>query len=775
MTIMKPTVVHAITFPPFPKAPPGVDIIPFSEFTECGIEIELFGDGDAEVDGRGIPTLEIKKKHDTDVVKSNPRKRKIDQANETLRQEQEAAAKAGDAEARKKIAQRKPQPEWWQEWQAGEELRFASPFQESMTAQDRLFSATNEFLETRPVLPTLVRELWDQFRVFIGALDHHIQPKDKESSSKGKARSIETTDRSVRVQDSDDEAEDGDAYFQHASKLTSRYDDIDEDDDDEFYGDMDPSAKDSNTSLEPSVWPSFLPRPDASGEDTVSHGVADSAADVRATSPTHDRDMEIEVPDNLANIDKAVADDSTLRPLAPSKTYLTPDMRLQSFIDNPEDSIRVFLSSYLRNKGLIWYADEEYNVMLADPICFRYDRNLTYAPRLARFWVEHIRRSNILKTDTETAVAVDAALNAAKAVADLALKELPLTAIFGKTIPDAFSKACKDCWGPKEKGEIDARDFTTSLSLLNETGGMASEPEVVKDGRSAKRAKTDDTTNDAPVEAPGEDSAMEVDETAKPTEATVSWETAPSWDVTDEASALAWGGSEPAGDEAPAALIWAGNTNFLMPILRGPLALPLTHRTGIVEGAMRRIGRVIRAGSAEAIAALDNLPPSIGPSAAAVEAEMAVRFARVELTPWRGWDGDRNHTWPYIHPSSSGPAVYHTGPPTNLTDEEKADAVARASPGAHDPLKDSITLLVAAELAESFEQGVGMGLEGVFVQLVRDEWQDEDSDLDWDQHSNENEVDMDAPVDDVPRYWYIERHTKAFPSYYTRNPMLGSE
>jgi hypothetical protein len=68
----QPKTQHAYTFPPFPSAPEGVKIIPFADFKESGIRRHSV-DG-KEVDGLGIATIELTKKHNTDKCKSDARR-----------------------------------------------------------------------------------------------------------------------------------------------------------------------------------------------------------------------------------------------------------------------------------------------------------------------------------------------------------------------------------------------------------------------------------------------------------------------------------------------------------------------------------------------------------------------------------------------------------------------------------------------------------------------------------------------------------------------------
>jgi hypothetical protein len=106
----KPTVQHAFTFPPFPQAPEGVTITAFSEFKEYGIQAYASSDG-REVDGLGVPTIELTKKHDTDDGKTEARPRKSRDAI------QPSVVVNADGSKSKKY------PEWYKAWEETEDSR----------------------------------------------------------------------------------------------------------------------------------------------------------------------------------------------------------------------------------------------------------------------------------------------------------------------------------------------------------------------------------------------------------------------------------------------------------------------------------------------------------------------------------------------------------------------------------------------------------------------------------------------------------------------------
>ncbi|KDQ29742.1 hypothetical protein PLEOSDRAFT_1083328 [Pleurotus ostreatus PC15] len=119
---------HALRFPPFPPVPPGTVITPFAQFRECGIQIEFgAGDGDIELDGRGIPTIELRTKHDTDESKSEARKRKKSRQRQKDREEEEQRARqrvTNNSGPKTPATLGKPLiKEWWQDWEEGENLR----------------------------------------------------------------------------------------------------------------------------------------------------------------------------------------------------------------------------------------------------------------------------------------------------------------------------------------------------------------------------------------------------------------------------------------------------------------------------------------------------------------------------------------------------------------------------------------------------------------------------------------------------------------------------
>jgi len=104
---------HAYTFPPFPTPPPGVQITPFADFRENGIQV-FSPDGKIEVDGLGIPTVELSSKHDSDEGKTEARPKK------SITSIQPRTVVNADGTKSKRL------PDWYEAWAETESSRICS-------------------------------------------------------------------------------------------------------------------------------------------------------------------------------------------------------------------------------------------------------------------------------------------------------------------------------------------------------------------------------------------------------------------------------------------------------------------------------------------------------------------------------------------------------------------------------------------------------------------------------------------------------------------------
>ncbi|KIJ69743.1 hypothetical protein HYDPIDRAFT_79187 [Hydnomerulius pinastri MD-312] len=716
MSVLEPTTsntvpTHAqeppfVKFPPFPKPPEGVVIMPFNGFKARGIQLfseakkggDAGDDDEAELDALGIPTVELRVKHSTDECKSNTRKR---------RKKKKTAAQ--DGVPVKKLP-------WYEEWEEGEDLRVTKgKYDLSISPVDRFFQSALDFRTGRPWPPIAsgLNILWDQYRMYVGLLINPSVFRKTQASKYGRDPSPDF--------DSDDEGED--------PVMTT---------DGTTGGDFDPRPKKRHRSGD-------------------ANDVADQAADADGEDGPFD-------PHTL---------DEELR-----------DEKITVFLNDPEKAIRTFLSSYMREYGLIWS-----------------ERNLIYAPRLLGFFLSFILRNRVLPEQT-----YQRGLKRALETIERAKKELPLTYKVGQMLPDGFNEACRECFGrkgginwsfvneipavPAEKTEeprIDVTDTSTGAKMAFD---LPSDAEM-----RLKDIIEDNVDMDVVLDPSLTTATAAVLEDGSGEEAT-GW--GGGWGDTDGSTGLGNGWDQntwntqpaPDGDDAEGNVdgesanaeaqnnpnstwadsnpTWNRDTSSLIALL-GPSVFPLTHTTGIVECSTRRI-----AGVYPPAAPLKIVKPSSSrrprrqevaeekewaPSASHVEAELDARFAKVVLAPWGREEGDIS--LPEIWSSSRGPVVDPKSASQTMVEasselstvpnEGTSNAGATAKP--HDPKKDSITLLVEPRLVETLELVPGLGLGAMWIEIAR-------------QEEGETEVDG-AERAYSKKFWYHEDVTGIFPSFYT--------
>jgi hypothetical protein len=382
---------------------------------------------------------------------------------------------------------------------------------------------------------------------------------------------------------------------------------------------------------------------------------------------------------------------------------------LETFLEDMEKSVKVFMSSYMRDKGLIWS-----------------ERNLFIAPTVLHFFLRFMQRNQVFagfETHTDN-------LNRAVALAELAIKELPLTARVARILPGMFDAACKECWGYKGSlsmyisTTLDSEDGCTSTDTpASSTIGTFEEAlkadhaeivssDVVLDSLMAKEV-LDDTF--------GADDCVNVS-------------------------------SPPADDPWVAAITAGQNTTVswtdvksdsLLTFL-GPTQLPLTHTTGVVEFSTRRVKEIMLPET------IDSVPDT--PSAA-VEQELGSRFARVVLEPWVRTPTDEllDIVRPIVTSSSRGAVI--KDPFADIIDV--CDAYSPSD--AYNPCRDDLTILVNPASVDCFR--AGLGLCGTWVQMARCE----------DVEGSVSPIDQGTPsVSKHPRdcFWYLEDVVSIFPSFY---------
>lgn len=384
---------------------------------------------------------------------------------------------------------------------------------------------------------------------------------------------------------------------------------------------------------------------------------------------------------------------------------------LETFLEDMEKSIKVFMSSYMRDKGLIWS-----------------ERNLFIAPTVLHFFLRFMQRNKVFvgfETHTEN-------LDRAVVVAELAIRELPLTARVARVLPGMFDAACKECWGYQGSlsmyisTTLDSEDGCTSIDIpassavgtfeeaLKADHAEIVSSDVVLDSLMAKEV-LDDTF--------GADDVVNV--------------------------------SPPADDPWAAAITAGQNTTVswtdvkvdsLLTFL-GPTRLPLTHAVGVVEFSTRKVKEIMLP------EVIDSIPDT--PSAA-IEHELGSRFARLVLEPWVRTPTDEllDIMRPVITSSSRGAVI--KDPFADIIDVSDAHSPSDA----YNPCRDDLTILIDPASVDCFH--VGLGLCGTWVQIARCE----------DVESSITPIDQGTPhASKHPRdcFWYLEDVVSIFPSFYTES------
>ncbi|KAG2066082.1 hypothetical protein BDR04DRAFT_1107344 [Suillus decipiens] len=662
-----------VTFPPFPQPPPGVTLIPFKDFRARGIQLfgEVVGgpnEEDMELDGLGIPTVELRVKHSTDECKSNTRKRK--------RKKKTAVVEGAPA---RKVP-------WYEEWEEGEDLRITKgKFDSNISHVDRLFHAANDFRVNRtwPPITSGVGQLWDQFRLYVGLL---VNPTIYRKPSK------------------DEEA----------------------DDEDDYEGDN-PSNIHVNAE-------------DTSGP-VPSNDVAPSALSVELDD--HD--------DDEGSLQARKSDLEEQR-----------EERLIVFLNDPEKSVTIFLSSHMREQGLIWS-----------------ERNLVNAPHLISFFLNFVLRNRVLPKASH-----ERGIRSALEIVELAKKELPLTYKIGQALPDVFSDGCKECFGRKggiewsfddQKADDPPAPVDATITVIDQHGTATeivlpdAEETALKDAIEDNVDMEIQVTN-MRTTAPVVNANTTTPITTTPPDiwsANTTDTVAGGWGATGDAEGWGSVGSDTWGaigdggtwgpaddndewgaDSAPLSFApevtepsWLSPPPSLTSLL-GPTSFPLTHSTGIVESSTRRIKAI-------------HLPPKDkakikGDAAEMVEDELERRFARVVMSPWGREESDI--PMPSIRKTSRGAVIMPDG-------EVKGSGTGKP----HNPYEDDIILVLEPAVLDTL--GLGMGLGGLWVQIVREK-AEEDNEAPKKSNGKRGKKDK-GPLDELSgNYWYLEELMGIFPSYF---------
>ncbi|KAH9029417.1 hypothetical protein EDB85DRAFT_2147340 [Lactarius pseudohatsudake] len=368
--------------------------------------------------------------------------------------------------------------------------------------------------------------------------------------------------------------------------------------------------------------------------------------------------------------------------------------RLESFLNDPEMNMKIFFSSYFREKGLIW----------SEPRC-------QATPILVSFFLRYLIRSRVFPE-------YERPIKRALEVTELARVELPNSWKIGRELPDALSDGCRGLWGSMQVQWVPPPPADPSPDSIVEPGAKRQRLDE-SEGSEADAQEPSSPNNKTNVTAADAYADIAADAEPNPPLVGGGW----GGTATDGENLVGWGASTDVwdgahatigGDDSPNPIMsellpsiveapptWDVKPPTLLPVL-GPTMLPLTHTTGIVEQSTRRIVRVD--------------PPRVprllaqnAPAAEAVEEDLACRFARVVLAPWERLDARTYETGSDVLP----PTVLGTSRGAVVLDEGEGKAPAVA----HRPWKDEIGVLVDPKLKGVFVAGMGLG--AIWVEIVR--------------------------------------------------------
>lgn len=466
--------------------------------------------------------------------------------------------------------------------------------------------------------------------------------------------------------------------------------------------------------------------------------------------------------------------------------------RISAFLADPETVVKMFLSSYMRKEGLIWYTSITPHLQRKNSNQF-YSRsvpNLFNAPRVLFFFFRFVLRNKLLPKH-------EVGLKKALAVVERAQLELPESSVIAKIIPCEVGLALRDQFGSKAEtfqykildthhenaGDGNAGPRDVNMDDVALEGGEhvdvvrpAIEDIVENDqggDRARKRAKLDDTTQ--------QEAEMDVDEEQAGTWG--AWDNQASWGEPIEASATDW------------SLPVYSLSKFL-----GMDAPPTTHTTGVVEESVRKIISV-------------HVPAVKSNTTDTLEAQLESKLGRVVLAPWNEWDAPANgegldeirRVYTEIYrgkrvekairrfDSNEGegreenktegkpkrkPEEYYDENAEDNLESTEAKIIWENSRGwvvdpssgnivlsnctrgkpeasvlppkrkAHNPHEDLIEVVVDPVVIDKLKDVVGMGLGGTFVQLVR-------------------EKELMSGGESTKAFWYMEDLKIVIPSFYT--------
>ncbi|PPR04661.1 hypothetical protein CVT24_011879 [Panaeolus cyanescens] len=740
---------HEIHYPPFPTPPEGVHVIPFKDFKQAGIEI--FSEDGIERDGRGVPTISLRIRHETDVCKTDSaradgqdstpttgkKKKKGKRINENQNTDQPGnvdppaidhiqRAKEKKLEMLKQFARR----HWYEIWADAPSAPQIESIWQPQTFGKGVPGHTSEhkFLTfgTRYALKPFTTNVLSlpQIRIFIGLLGQ-----------------TPVWIRTDLQQESDDNVSDDEEEFEAQTRRKT--------------SPPQPAPNPTKTSYSDSDSENIDDEPGPAFDDQP---VEENEAEQEAKQPPRPRNPIKRVlprtPYALYNVEPILI--SSAEEVAPllARASRAKAAHLSAFLFHPGPILqtRVLLSSHLRIEGLVFTPS-----FLRD------------IPRLMLFWIEYLLRTRAVKE-------VERELRGAREIALKAVEELIRTGVVCKRLPDRVGKGMKGFFGVRwrdedeeEKNEnvkrfeevlkaenvqfVGVEDLPETVPNLGPLAAVTEErlanvkqdSEVIvqetkvteatheSDGEGFAVSSTDAATNEPGLATEASDQnpnpesnypsfSIPVDEEepqdipkwGEPTEVKTdlaAWLDTPTQPLFQlmgpTVFPLKFEAGGPGDGLGP--WTWPVPPGSMVDEIAKAASTPIpiqTKKRAFVERSMRRVKSI-------------HLPGALSPPEKAVtgyvskgvESQIVERLARIVLEPWLDWDPEGK-----VEPIWSKPRVQRppadTGKVDNEDDEQKDD-----QPVQHDPEKDEIVLLVEPDILQTVF--VGMGIAGTWVQLVR--------------------------------------------------------
>ncbi|KAF8657976.1 hypothetical protein AX16_002136 [Volvariella volvacea WC 439] len=750
-----------IKYPPFPAVPKGVTIIPFSKFKENGIRLEALirpreksssskptqeqkqgvesGDEDdgleyLEVDGLGIPTVELKTSHGKDVGKTEAaKKRKINRIREEVRRkEQDRLAKIEKGQAQRR--------EWWEVWEDGEALRLKS-YDPRMTRLERLQLATEDFKSGRqwPTALAGLSDIWSHWRIFTG-LSKNARPHKQVFPE-------HTTAATDNIEAKDNPFGDNDGMD----------DDEDEDDDFGYMGDGAEMAVDESAYTEEGAENSFTNEGDGSTESM--------------------RMIKF-----LNNIEKT------------TKIFLGPYMRKEGMVWSDKyltiapRLLRFYFNFLLRNHVF----PEKHHLQGIQASLALIDRAATELPMItgvSRIYPDEIGASAqaLWGAKSESFFNCDDAYLFSEPEKDVkmaSIEEVDEEEGKGNVIKDGaiigggtgrgsgdWGSAATGAWGEAadadgwdKTADVNGRSETTNASGWGDATNASSWGTAAAESASGSSGASVKVTSNGGIKTNRAGGGQVLTTSISTSTSTSNSVPAPTWNFMSSETENGW------DDKKKHVEQWETQPHEIHSFLKvfgGPTALPVTHTTGVVECSMRRLVEIVMPSDSPVPPVSPTL--KLGPNAKAVEQDLSQRFARATFEPWLDWDPRDEcsvSTPRVVGKTSRGAAIdvplkdRHDHQSLSHTSSFSVNGSSTASNGVksiahakggrvHDVYKDRIVVLIEKSVAEVLMKGVGMGYGGTWVQIVRQEGQ-----------SGGEGGDEDGG------YWYMDQLTHVLPSFW---------